>query len=88
VVILKIGRVEEVERERDIYLLLEDIEGIPAIYGWCLTSPTASYISIEPFAEDLYHYITANGPMNLRQACEVAGTIVSANVLQYCLSEI
>lgn len=82
-VVLKIGRVEEVTKERDIYIELEGIPGIPVIYGWCVTSPETSYISIQPFAEDLYRYVMANGHVPLRQACEVAGEIVSANILLF-----
>ncbi|KAF9647568.1 hypothetical protein BDM02DRAFT_2654424 [Thelephora ganbajun] len=79
-VILKIGKTEDVTKERDINLQLEGIPGIPVIYGWCVTNPTSGYISIQPFTEDLYHYVVANGAMSLRQACEVAGTFMSANV--------
>ena len=35
---------------------------------------------MEPFAQDLYGYVEDHGPMHLKRACEVAGTIVSTNV--------
>lgn len=82
-VILKIGRVEEVVKERDIYVQLEGIPGIPIIYGWCVTDPMTSYISLEPFTEDLYEYVATNGAVCLRQACKVAGEVVSVNVLLF-----
>ena len=82
-VILKIGRAKEVAKERDIYLRLEGIPGIPVIYGWCVTNPSTSYISIQPFAEDLYQYIAAKGPMSIRQACEVAEDLVSSSILLF-----
>ena len=80
-VILKIGRVEDVVKERNIYVQLEGIPGIPIIYGWCVTNPLTSYISLQPFAEDLYEYVVANSAVCLRQACKVAGEVVSVNVL-------
>ena len=49
------------------------------MYGWLLWSPSFSYISMEPFAGDLYRPIENHGPMCLRRACEVAGTVVSFN---------
>ena len=85
-VVLKIGAMEELTKERDIYLQLIGISGIPGLYGWCLTSPTVSYLSLQPFTEDLYHYVTANGPMPLRQVCRVVGTAVSANLAVYLRS--
>ena len=51
------------------HTIIEGTPGIQAIYGWCITSPTGSYISIQPFAEDLFRYITANGPMRPREPC-------------------
>lgn len=82
-VVLKISTVEEIDKEREIYLLLEGLSGIPAIYGWCLTNPTNSYVSIQPFEEDLFQYVTVNGPMGLRQACEIVEKVVSVNVLPF-----
>lgn len=76
---LKLGGPEEVARERDIYLQLKGIAGIPAIYGSCVNHPTASYISIQPFDVDLYRYVVANGPMCLREACGVVSTLVSTH---------
>ena len=75
-IILKIGKVEDITRERDVYLKLAGIQGIPLIYGSCVTSPTKSYMTIQCFSEDLFCYITLHG---LRQACEVAGTVVNEN---------
>lgn len=80
-VILKIAYAADVIRERDIYLQLDRIPGVPALYGWCVTNPAVSYISIQPFAEDLYRYVMDNGPMDLMQACGIARTIVSAGSL-------
>ena len=73
-VVLKIGTEDEIKREIDIY------NRLPGIFGWCLFSPSFSYISMEPFSQDLYGYVQDHGPMRLRQACEVGGTIVSANI--------
>ena len=81
-VILKFGESEDITKERDAYLKLAGIEGIPAIYGSaCVSSPKMSCISIQCFSEDLFYYVTLNGAMRLSQACEVAGTVVSENTL-------
>ena len=85
-VVLKIGTAHELTKERDIYQQLIGIPGISGLYGWCITNPTVSYLSIQPFTEDLYHYVTANGPMSLRKAWEVVGAIVSANLAVYLRS--
>ena len=62
-VILKIGGMDEIIRERDVYIQLEGIPGIPALYGSCVTSPTGSYLSVQPFATDLFNYVADNGVM-------------------------
>ena len=77
---LKIGNKNEIKQEIDIYKQLAGISGLPSIFGWCLFNPSYSYISMEPFSQDLYGYVEDHGPMHLRQACEVGGTIVSANI--------
>lgn len=75
---LKVGESKDVIRERDIYQLLDKVPGVPLLYGYNFGNPKNSYISIQPFAEDLYHYVATNGPLGLRQACGVARAIVSA----------
>ena len=50
---------------------------IPQLYGWWVTSPTARFLSIRPFGEDLYHYIAVNGSMCPGRTCRVASTNVS-----------
>jgi len=62
---------------------VEGIPGIPDVYGWCVTNPMASYLSIQPFTTDLFQYLMDNGAMRLRQACEVAGKVVSLSVLPF-----
>lgn len=76
-VVLKVSTKDSIQKEIDVYEQLKGIDGLPLMYGWCLWSPPFSYISMEPFAGDLYCRIEDHGPMCLRQACEVAGAVVS-----------
>ena len=48
-------------------------------YGSYLSSSPFSYFSMELFTQDLYRYVQERGPMCPRQACEIAGPVVSAN---------
>jgi len=52
---------------------------LPMLCGSCLFSPSFSYLSMQPFTQDLYRYVQERGSMCSKQACEVAGTVVSAD---------
>ncbi|KAF9643568.1 hypothetical protein BDM02DRAFT_3264024, partial [Thelephora ganbajun] len=89
-VMFKISSQDDIQREVDIYKQLVGMVGLPLIFGWCLFSPSFSYMSMELFTRDLYHYIQDHGPMCLRQACKVAETVLSvlssahSNLIIHC----
>ena len=80
---LKSSTKDNIQQEVDIYKKLNLLPGIPLIFGWCLFGETFSYISMEPFDQDLYHYVQNRGPTSLKQACEIAGKIVRGNPLSF-----
>ena len=78
-----VTRAEEVVKVHNIYVQLKGILGIPIIYGWCVTDPMTSHISLQPFTKDLYEYVAANGAMCLKQVCKVMEEVMSANILLF-----
>ncbi|KAF9642456.1 kinase-like protein [Thelephora ganbajun] len=76
-VVIKLARGDVIKKEAEIYKRLGRIQGIPLIFGWCIPGPShTSFICMQEFTQDLSQLVNDKGPLSLRLACRVAGSIL------------